>query len=295
MSLLDRLASAVKRARGDYVEVRAERTWRTTVQFRGRRLENATVSEDSGVAVRVLNRGRGWGIATFTNLEQLPNMLVRAHEMSDAIHVDDPITLAEVPVTNDDVQLDLDGDVRGVSLADKKALLDALNDEMLGVDERIADTQATYQDTVSEYCYLNSEGTQLSELRPEVTLSALATARQGDTIEKGLESLGLRCGWSSVQDRAPMFREAAERAVALLDAPRVTGGAYPVILDPKLAGVFIHEAFGHLSEADFVYENPQAREMMSLGRHFGREILTIGDDGSHQGLRGTLPYDDEGR
>src|SRR5882672_10079022 len=29
--------------------------------------------------------------------------------------------------------------------------------------------------------------------------------------------------------------------------------------------VFIHEAFGHLSEADFVYENPQAREMMTLG------------------------------
>jgi TldD protein len=58
--------------------------------------------------------------------------------------------------------------------------------------------------------------------------------------------------------------------------------------------VFVHEAFGHLSEADFVYENPQAREMMTLGRRFGSDLVTIGDDGSAAGLRGTLPYDDEG-
>src|SRR5207244_2697284 len=83
----------------------------------------------------------------------------------------------------------------------------------------------------------------------------------------------------------------AERAVALLDAPMVKGGTYPVILDPELAGVFIHEAFGHLSEADFVYENPQAREMMTLGRRFGKPVLNVGDNGAASGLRGTIPFD----
>jgi TldD protein len=66
------------------------------------------------------------------------------------------------------------------------------------------------------------------------------------------------------------------------------------VLDPRLAGVFVHEAFGHLSEADFVYENPEAREMMTLGRRFGSDLVNIGDDGAAAGLRGTLPYDDEG-
>src|SRR2546425_5874130 len=74
----------------------------------------------------------------------------------------------------------------------------------------------------------------------------------------------------------------------------VRGGTYPVILDPELAGVFIHEAFGHLSEADFVYENPQARAMMTLGRRFGKPVLHVGDNGAAPGLRGTLPFDDEG-
>jgi TldD protein len=119
-------------------------------------------------------------------------------------------------------------------------------------------------------------------------------ARRNGTIERGLESIGLRRGWKSVQDREPGFREAAERAVALLDAPMVRGGTYPVILDPELAGVFIHEAFGHLSEADFVYENPQARAMMTLGRRFGKPVLNVGDNGAARGLRGTLPFDDEG-
>src|SRR5204863_82635 len=111
---------------------------------------------------------------------------------------------------------------------------------------------------------------------------------------KGLESVGLRRGWASVQDQAAGFRAAAERAVALLDAPRVKGGTYPVVLDPELAGVFIHEAFGHLSEADFIFENPQAREMMTLGRRFGKPALNAGDNGAAAGLRGTLPFDDEG-
>jgi TldD protein len=67
-----------------------------------------------------------------------------------------------------------------------------------------------------------------------------------------------------------------------------------VVCDPDLAGVFAHEAFGHLSEADFVYANPQAAEMMVLGKVFGRPNLNIVDDGTLTGLRGTHRYDDEG-
>jgi TldD protein len=86
----------------------------------------------------------------------------------------------------------------------------------------------------------------------------------------------------------------AERAAALLNAKPVQGGQYPVVVNPLLAGVFIHEAFGHLSESDFIYENPRAQEMMVLGRRFGQDMLTVYDDGSLKGLRGTHRYDDEG-
>ncbi len=290
----DRLSEALRRSPAQYTEIRVERTWASQVSFRGPRLETATASEDQGGFVRVLNPGCGWGIAAFTSLEQLPAMVARAHELSRAVRLNEPIVLAPVPPTESDVVPDLDGDVRGVSLAEKKRLIEGYNGLMLGVAGGIVDTQAVYRDEITEYWYVNSEGTALHELRPEITLSGTATARRDGTIEKGLESIGLRRGWNAAAGHEQGFRDVAERAVQLLDAPRVAGGTYPVILDPELAGVFIHEAFGHLSEADFVYENPQAREMMTLGRRFGRPVLTVGDNGAAAGLRGTLPFDDEG-
>ncbi|PYO98286.1 MAG: hypothetical protein DMD61_10425 [Gemmatimonadetes bacterium] len=292
--MIDRLTTALQRSRADYTEIRVERTWSTAVTFRGRRLESATASEDQGGFVRALHAGGGWGVASFTSLDRLETMVARAGELSRAVTVDPPIRLADIPPRRADAELDLDGDVRGVALADKKRLIEAYNGVMLAVSDRIVDTLASYRDEVSEYWYVNSQGTALHELRPEVTLSGTAVARRDGTIEKGVESIGLRRGWRSMQNREPGFRAVAERAVALLDAPMVHGGTYPVILDPELAGVFIHEAFGHLSEADFVYENPQAREMMTLGRRFGKPVLNVGDNGAAPGLRGTLPFDDEG-
>jgi len=292
--LIDRLTAALSRSRADYTEIRVERTWSTAVTFRGRRLESATASEDQGGFVRALHAGRGWGVASFTSLDRLDAMVARAGELSRAIPVDPPIRLDDVPPHQADALLDLDGDVRGVPIAEKKRLLEAYNGAMLGVSDRIVDTLAVYRDEVSEYWYVNSQGTILHELRPDVTLSGTAVARRDGTIEKGLESIGMRRGWHAVQGKAAGFRAVAERAVELLDAPMVKGGTYPVILDPELAGVFIHEAFGHLSEADFVYENPQAREMMTLGRRFGKPVLNVGDNGAAPGLRGTLPFDDEG-
>ena len=290
----DRLAAAVKQSRADYTEIRVERSWTSAVAFRGRRLESATVSEDQGGFVRVLNKGCGWGIASFTSLDELPTMVRRAEELSRAVPLEDPIRLADTQPQVAEAALDLDGDVRGIPLADKKKMLEAYNGAMLAVSSSIVDTQASYRDEVSEVWYANSDGTALYQLRPEVVVSGTAIGRRDGNIEKGLESIGLRKGWRSVQGLEDRFQVVARRAVDLLDAPRVRGGSYPVILDNELAGVFIHEAFGHLSEADFVYENPQAREMMTLGRRFGKPVLNAGDNGAASGLRGTLPYDDEG-
>jgi len=58
--------------------------------------------------------------------------------------------------------------------------------------------------------------------------------------------------------------------------------------------VFIHEAFGHLSEGDNVYENKKLQELMTLGAVYGSEKLHVYDTGLQLGSRGYLKYDDEG-
>ena len=165
---------------------------------------------------------------------------------------------------------------------------------MLRFDRRIIDTQSAYRDEVTECWFVNSEGTALHELRPDVTLSALAVARDGGVLERAVESLGARGGWTRVRDQEELFRTAARRAVGLLDAKPVRSGTYPVVLDPRLAGVVAHETVGHLCEADAQLEDPVAAALAAPGRQLGSELLTIGDDGSVGGLRGTLPFDDEG-
>ena len=107
-------------------------------------------------------------------------------------------------------------------------------------------------------------------------------------------SLGSRGDFSQLQGIHQQVEHMAQHAVELLSAPRAKGGEYTVVLDPVLAGVFVHEAFGHLSESDFVYENDRMREIMVLGKKFGSEELAIVDGAAVPGLRGSYKYDDEG-
>ncbi|MEO8140325.1 MAG: DNA gyrase modulator, partial [Gemmatimonadota bacterium] len=65
------LADALRSSRADHTEIRLERTWGTAIAFRGSRLEGAATGLELGGMVRCLNRGRGWGITSFTGLEAL--------------------------------------------------------------------------------------------------------------------------------------------------------------------------------------------------------------------------------
>jgi TldD protein len=127
-----------------------------------------------------------------------------------------------------------------------------------------------------------------------VQIISVAVAREGDNVQSAHESTAGQFGFEYVMGKEEKARLAAQRAVDLLHAKSVVGGVYPVVVDQVLAGVFIHEAFGHLSESDFVYENPKAKEMMVLGRRFGQDFLNVFDDGTVPNLRGTHLYDDEG-
>lgn len=290
----DRLADALRAARADFTEIRLERTWASAVAYRGSRLEGATSALEVGGMVRCLNHGKGWGVASFTGLDQLGPMVARAHELSVALPVEAPIRLAEIPVRVADHPADLDGDVREVPLAAKRQLLERLNQEMLASDRRIVDARAAYEDRVTERWIATSAGVMVSDRRPEVRLAAGAIAREDSFLERAFESWTVRGGWRAVQETDHLFRTAARRAIALLSAPRVKAGSYPVVLDPRCIAALLHQAVGHLSEADTLAARPDLDRLMPSGRRIGSDLLTIGDDGSATSLPGSLAFDDEG-
>jgi TldD protein len=290
----DRIEVALRSSKADYTEIRLEERETTSVSYRGAELENAGAIIDAGGIVRCMCKDGGWGIATFNDRDDLIAKVDQAYQCAKVVQAEEPIELAPTPVAEDHLTVTLAHDFRGVSLADKKALAEGYNRIVRGYSDKIVDTVVGYRDLFSRVHFANSEGTWIEEERPEVGLILVAIARDGNNIQQAIESCAAQKGLDFVQNHETLAQTVAGRAVDLLSAETVVGGQYPVVVNPMLGGVFIHEAFGHLSESDFIYENPRAREMMVLGRRFGQDILNVFDDGALPGLRGTHKYDDEG-
>ena len=290
----DKINAALKSSRADYTEIRLEQKESTRVEYRGKNLETAQATIDVGGIVRCLIKERGWGIATFNSLDDLKARVEQAYQCALVAHAEESIEIAPIPSIQEHVTFEMQHDFRDISMAAKKALAERYNNILLGHSKKIVDSHTAYWDSYNHYIFANSEGAYIEEERPMVALMAAAIAREGDDVQQAHESRSNQTGFEYVQDQDELPRIAAQRAVDLLNAESVVGGVYPIICNQQLAGVFIHEAFGHLSEADFIYENPKAREMMVLGRRFGKDILNVYDDGALPGQRGTHSFDDEG-
>ena len=290
----EKIQEAIKSSRADYTEIRLEQKESTTVTYRGKNLETAQATIDVGGIVRCLVKGHGWGVATFNNLDDLKSRVELAYQCAQVAHSKEPIEIATIPAMREHVAVEMQHDFRDISMATKKALTERYNNVLLKYNPKIVDSQTSYRDSYNHFIFANSEGAYIEEERPMVAFFSAAIAREGDNVQQSHESRSNQTGFEYVQDLDELPRTAAQRALDLLNAETVKGGQYPVICNQELAGVFIHEAFGHLSEADFIYENPKAREMMVLGRRFGQDILNVFDDGSIPNQRGTHRFDDEG-
>ncbi len=151
-----------------------------------------------------------------------------------------------------------------------------------------------YGDSAQKVIIATSEGTLIEQSWVDMEMRFAATARNGETVQTGRETTGSRKAYEDLTDLDEQVKSAAQRAIAALSLPSAKGNTYTVVIDPILTGLFVHEAFGHLSEADMAYENPDLLEVMTIGRRFGPEELQIFDGAAPEGHRGSYFYDDEG-
>jgi len=101
-------------------------------------------------------------------------------------------------------------------------------------------------------------------------------------------------GFALLRDQEEEFEKKTSIALQLLKARPVEAGVYNVVLNPSMAGVFTHEAFGHFSEADLIEDAPTLREKMQMRAQLGNDILNITDDPTLPNQLGFYKYDDEG-
>lgn len=289
------IREALGSAPADYAEVRWEEVVRSRVQFQRDQLMALESSREAGGIARALVDG-AWGIAVFTDPDEIPRKLGEAAELArtSARHIGDRISLAPVEPTVDVVKAELAEDFRQVPLEEKRKLVESYNKLILGYSKEIVSTNVRYTDALRRVVYANTEGTYVDQEIPDITLLLVAVARRNGDVQQAFDSHGAAAGFEAVKGREGAALEVAKRAVDLLSAKPVKGGRYTVVLDQELAGVFIHEAFGHICEADFLLRNEPMRRIMRLGRRFGVEALNVVEDGYIPGARGNVPYDDEG-
>ncbi|MCL5959461.1 MAG: TldD/PmbA family protein [Chloroflexi bacterium] len=290
----DMITSALSGKQADYIEVHIEEREANRLSFRARELEEVSNTSDLGGNVRALVKG-GWGFSSFNDITKLGEMINLAVEHARSAQ-GEKSELAQVAPVVDVVPLNAKKDPRQVSLSDKKQLMEEYNEALWGAGPSIQTTRSSYHDSFSKTYFANSRGSYIEQEKLDITASFLALARDGDNVQQGHISTGNSNDFGAVESLHQEVEKAAKRAVSLLSAKPVKGGEYTVILDQRLAGVFAHEAFGHLSEADHVYENPRLKELLVLGRTFGRPFLSIFDGAAIpvSGLRGSYKYDSEG-
>jgi TldD protein len=274
----------------EFYDIRIIKGSRTRIVLDNGKLEEIAQAPFQGAAVRAL-KGGAWGFVTTDCVEGLGEKIDLAKHIARKIDRHEELELAKAPI-GQNVVVPVKKDPKNLSLEEKVALLREI--ENAALVKGVSSTQAVYSEVELTTHYTSSEGLDLESKTTRMGFVINAVAhRDGLYQTDGVGRAGV--GGLELFDREDpisLARSVGETAVKLLDADTIKGGTYPVILDQELAGVFVHEAVGHATEADIILEGDSCLEG-KIGERIGSELVTVKDDPSLM-LNGYYPFDDEG-
>ncbi len=184
-----------------------------------------------------------------------------------------------------------------VSLADgeKVRLLETLERKCRAKDPRITQVMASLAGVYELVLIARSDGVMAADIRPLVRMSVQVIAESNGRRESGSSGGGGRTDYSLFSDaRLDEFaNEAVGQALTNLDSRPAPAGSMTVVLGSGWPGVLLHEAIGHGLEGDFNRKGSSAF-CGRIGERVGAPGVTVVDDGTLPGRRGSLNIDDEG-
>lgn len=176
-------------------------------------------------------------------------------------------------------------------------LLQSLDREARRQDPRISQVIVSLSGLHEFILVANTDGTMAADIRPLVRLNVHVIAEDAHgRREQGSSGGGGRHAYDFFlqQERGLGYaREAARQALVNLEAVDAPAGTMTVVLDSGWPGVMLHEAVGHGLEGDF---NRKGTSVFSgrVGQRVAAPGVTVVDDGTLEGRRGSLNVDDEG-
>jgi TldD protein len=163
-------------------------------------------------------------------------------------------------------------------------------------DPRITKVFASLASQQKIILIATAEGLVVGDILPLVRLSVSCIAEDDNNRQTGTHGGGGRFEFAHLlaDNRYERFaREAARQAIVNLDAVDAPAGYLDVVLGPGWPGILLHEAIGHGLEGDFNRKKVSAFSGR-IGERVAAPTVTVVDDGTLPGRRGSLNVDDEG-
>jgi TldD protein len=219
-----------------------------------------------------------------------------AAKATRAIAAAGQVKRAKVPARRTPVQLYRDIDpIQSLDSVAKVALLEKLEKKCRALDPRITQVMASLGGEYEVVLVARADGHIAADVRPLVRLSVQVIAEQDGRRESGSSGGGGRTDYSHFTDEVleRYARQAVSQALTNLEARPAPAGTMTVVLGPGWPGVLLHEAVGHGLEGDFNRKGSSAFSGR-LGQRVASPGVTVVDDGTMPGRRGSLSVDDEG-
>lgn len=261
--------------------------------FDNGRLKQAGTDNSQGFGLRAV-KGEAIGYAHSSDVSEAA--LKRAAETVRAVAGGYSGTLAAAPGRTNVRLYGDENPLDGPPFAEKVKLLETIDAYARDQEPRVRQVTASLAASWQVVEILRADGGLYRDIRPLVRLNVSVVAGSGDRQETGSHGLGGRAGYAGfITERRwkDACDQAIRQALVNLDSVPSPAGEMDVVLGPGWPGVMLHEAVGHGLEGDFNRKGTSAFAGL-MGEIVAAKGVTVVDDGTLSGRRGSISIDDEG-
>ena len=290
------LASEALARGASFADIRVEATRIYGIVLRDG-VGETSAGSDVGAAIRVFYHGF-MGFASTSRLSrdairaafEKAFSMARAASLSGAEPLVDPVTLKPLEAA---IVWPQQRRLEDVGFEEKlRDLREA--DKVLASKPFVKSRSLRYAERMEYRLYVSSEPRVVEEKRQLALVVGNAYGSEAGVVGSAHDSLGTIKGYTlwDKEEPAGFALRILERLEKQLKAKTPRAGVFPVVLGPEAVGVFVHEAFGHLAEADLVAGGSVLQG--KRGEVVASPLVSIVDDPGIDDGFGTYAYDDEG-
>jgi TldD protein len=291
----DRVQQTVDQAlkASDDGELYLEYSQSESFSFDDNRLKAATFDTSQGFGLRAV-AGEATGYAHASEISEAA--IARAADTVRAVSQGySGVAAAAPPRSNVKLYTDIDP-LETAGFEKKVKLLEEMNAYARAKDSRVRQVSASLSGEWQRIEIIRAGGEHYSDIRPLVRINVSVIVEESGRQESGVFGGGGRSGYETYLD--PQYwqgaiDEALRQALVNLTSIPAPAGEMTVVLGPGWPGILLHEAIGHGLEGDFNRKKTSAFAGL-LGERVAAPGVTVVDDGTLDGRRGSLSIDDEG-